>query len=99
KDFLLTLLRHYLAFTHDDAELISRHEATPRELISLASADEYVAVKELLNGYEARLVESNDRALVRYALSAPQLLAARSPYHLVVMLDEAQWLGRAVADE
>jgi len=99
KDVLLTLLRHYLAFTHDDAELIMHHEATPRELINFASADEYGAVKELLNGYEARLVEGNDRALVRYALGAPQTLAARSPYHLVVMLDEAQWLGQAVADE
>jgi len=99
KDFLLTLLRQYLAFKHDQAELITRQEMTPRDLISLATAAEYTAIKELLDGYDARVADGNHRALVRYALNAPQLLAARSPYRLAIMLDEAQWLDRVVMDE
>jgi hypothetical protein len=99
KDFLLTLLRQYLAFTHDQAELITLQEMTPRELINLATATEYNAIKELLDGFDARFAEGNHRALVRYALGAPQLLAARSPYRLAIMLDEAQCLERVVADE
>ena len=99
KDFLLTLLRQYLAFTHNQAELMTRQEMTPRELINLATAAEYTAIKELLDGYDARFAEGNHRALVRYALSTPQLLAARVPYRLAIMLDEAQWLDRIVVDE
>jgi hypothetical protein len=99
KDLLLTLLRHYLAFAHEEAELVPRQELTPRDLITLARAEEYVALKELLDGYHARLSEGQGRALLRYVLGAPQLLAARTPYRPVVMLDEAQWLGRVLADE
>jgi anti-sigma regulatory factor (Ser/Thr protein kinase) len=99
KDFLLTLLRQYLAFKRSQAELIARQELTPRELVNLATAEEYLAIKELLDGYDLRLAEGGSRALVRYALGAPQLLAARSPYRLAILLDEAQWLDRVIEDE
>ncbi len=98
-DWLLTLLRHYLAFAHDDPDLISRYELTPRELINLARAEEYAIIKEVLDGYEARVSRVQPQALVRYVLGAPQLMAARSPYRLVVMLDEAQWLDQVLPGE
>ena len=99
KDFLLTLLRQYLAFVNHDAALVPRHELTERDLLSLASGNDYAALKELLDSYEVRAQEPDKRSLVRYALGLPQRLAARSPYHITVLLDEAQWLDRIVTDE
>lgn len=92
KDFVVTLVRHYLAFAHQDAELISRTDATERDLLGLAAAVEYPLLKDVLTGHEARLADGDEAALVRYALAAPQRLAARSPYNIVVLLDEAQLL-------
>ncbi len=99
KDFLLTLLRQYLAFVNHDAELVPRHELTERDLLNLASASEYAVLKDLIEGYEARMNDEDKRPLVRYALGLPQRLAARSPYHLTIFLDEAQWLDHVVTDE
>jgi hypothetical protein len=99
KDFLLTLLRQYLAFVNHDATLVPRYELTERDLLNLASANEYAALKEIFDSYEARAQEADKRSLVRYALGLPQRLAARSSYHLTVLLDEAQWLDRIVTDE
>ena len=99
KDFLLTLLRQYLAFVNHDVALVSRHELTEHDLLNLASASEYAALKEILDSYEARAQEPDKRLLVRYALGLPQRLASRTPYHLTVLLDEAQWLDRIVTDE
>ena len=99
KDFLLTLLRQYLAFVNHDVALVPRHELTERELLNLASAQEYAALKEILDSYEARAQEPDKRSLVRYTLGLPQRLASRSPYHITVLLDEAQWLDRIVTDE
>ena len=99
KDFLLTLLRQYLAFVNHDATLVPRYELTERDLLNLAAANEYAALKEILDSYEARAQEADKRSLVRYALGLPQRLAARSSYHLTVLLDEAQWLDRIVTDE
>ncbi len=99
KDFLLTLLRQYLAFVNHDVALVSRHELTEHDLLNLASASEYAALKEILDSYEARAQEPDKRLLVRYALGLPQRLASRTPYHITVLLDEAQWLDRIVTDE
>ncbi len=99
KDFLLTLLRQYLAFVNHDVTLVPRHELTERDLLNLASAQEYAALKEILDSYELRAQEPDKRSLVRYTLGLPQRLAARSPYHITVLLDEAQWLDRIVTDE
>jgi hypothetical protein len=99
KDFLLTLLRQYLAFVNHDATLVPRYELTERDLLNLAPANEYAALKEMLDSYEARAHDADKRSLVRYALGLPQRLAARSSYHLTVLLDEAQWLDRIVTDE
>jgi anti-sigma regulatory factor (Ser/Thr protein kinase) len=99
KDFLLTLLRQYLAFVNHDADLVPRHELTERDLLNLASANEYAVLKDLIEEYEARLHDEDKRSLVRYVLGLPQRLAARSPYHITVLLDEAQWLERIITDE
>ena len=47
----------------------------------------------------SRANDDDKRSLVRYALGLPQRLAARSPYHITILLDEAQWLERVVTDE
>jgi hypothetical protein len=94
KDFLTTLLRHYLAFAHNDAELIARTDTNERDLLGLAEAVEYPLLKDTLDGYESRLADGDEAALVRYALAAPQRLAARGPYSVVTLLDEAQLLDR-----
>ncbi len=99
KDFLLTLLRQYLAFVNHDVALVPRHELTERDLLNLAPASEYAALKEIVDSYEARAQEPDKRSLVRYTLGLPQRLASRTPYHITVMLDEAQWLDRIVTDE
>lgn len=94
KDFVTALLRHYLAFTRRDADLVLRTDLTERDLLNLAEAVEFPLLKEALEGYEARVADGDEAALVRYALAAPQRVGARSPYNVVVLLDEAQWLDR-----
>jgi hypothetical protein len=94
KDFLTTLLRHYLAFARGDSDLVSRTDLTVGDLLGSATAVEYSSLKDLLDGYEARLAGRDEAALVRYALAAPQRLSARSPYRVAVLLDEAQLLDR-----
>ena len=78
KDFLLTLLRQYLAFVNQDDELVSRHELTERDLLNLAAPNEYAAIKDAIDGYDQRTSDGDNRSLVRYILGLPQRLAARS---------------------
>ncbi len=99
EDFLLTALRHFLAFVGNDAELVVRYELSIHDLLFIAHPSEQPVIKEIIDGYEARLQQDDLRSLIRYVLGIPHRLASRSPYHLVVLLDEAQWLGRVLADE
>ena len=99
EDFLLTALRHFLAFVGNDAELVVRYELSIHDLLFIAHPGEQPVIKEIIDGYESRLQQDDLRSLIRYVLGIPHRLASRSPYHLVVLLDEAQWLGRVLADE
>ncbi len=99
EDFLLTALRHFLAFVGNDAELVVRYELSIHDLLFIAHPSEQPVIKEIIDGYESRSQQDDVRSLIRYVLGIPHRLASRSPYHLVVLLDEAQWLGRVLADE
>ncbi len=99
EDFLLTALRHFLAFVGNDAELVVRYELSIHDLLFIAHPGEQPVIKEIIDGYESRRQQADLRSLIRYVLGIPHRLASRSPYHLVVLLDEAQWLGRVLADE
>ncbi len=99
EDFLLTALRHFLAFVGNDAELVVRYELSIHDLLFIAHPGEQPIIKEIIHGYESRAQQDDLRSLIRYVLGIPHRLASRSPYHLVVLLDEAQWLGRVIADE
>ncbi len=99
EDFLLTALRHFLAFVGNDAELVVRYELSIHDLLFIAHPGEQPIIKEIIEGYESRTQQDDLRSLIRYVLGIPHRLASRSPYHLVVLLDESQWLGRVMADE
>jgi hypothetical protein len=98
-DFLFTLLRQYLAFIHRQPELIGAVDLTPGSLLSLTGNDEFAVIRNLLDGYEARLASGNEYRLLRYVFTAPLCLAAHTPHRLVLMLDEAQLLNQVVANE
>lgn len=99
QDLLVSFLRQYLAFKNQNADLVQRYELTEKDLPNLASSEDFSILSEILEGFESRVAASNFSALVRYVLGIPQRLAARSNHHLVVFLDEAQWVERVLPGE
>lgn len=84
--FLQTFLTQVIAHRRDDPALVS---ATPtmRTLLELAAPQDYEWVERLIQDFERAQGESDDRALVRLCLGAPQQAAARG-VRTVVLLDD-----------
>ncbi|MFN0120835.1 MAG: ATP-binding protein, partial [Blastocatellia bacterium] len=69
-----------------------------RDLLRLASGEEYRIVRDLTLGYEARLRAGNEQGLLQYVFGILPRLAAHIPQRPVLLLDDAQWLNDTVAD-
>jgi serine/threonine-protein kinase RsbW len=84
--FLQTFLTQVIAHRRDDPALVS---ATPtlRTLLDLAAPQDYEWVERLIQDFERAQGESDERALVRLCLSAPQQAAAHG-VRAVVMFDD-----------
>jgi serine/threonine-protein kinase RsbW len=102
--FLQTFLTQVVAHRRDDPALVS---ATPtlRTLLDLAAPQDYEWVERMIQDFERAQGESDERALVRLCLGAPQQAAAHG-VRTVVMFDDIQaveglrgevMLGAAVA--
>lgn len=97
-DFLLALLRQYLAFVNRRPDLINAADLSLSDLPALAGGDEQPVIQKLLDGYELRRQAGNETGLLRYVFSVPLRLAASTPHRLMLMLDEAQLLNQVTAD-
>jgi serine/threonine-protein kinase RsbW len=84
--FLQTFLTQSVAHRRDDPALVS---ATPtlRTLLELAAPQDYEWVERLIQDFERAQGESDERALVRLCLGAPQQAAARG-VRTVVLFDD-----------
>jgi serine/threonine-protein kinase RsbW len=84
--FLQTFLTQAVAHRRDDPALVS---ATPtlRTLLELAAPQDYEWVERLIQDFERAQGESDERALVRLCLGAPQQAAARG-VRTVVLFDD-----------
>ena len=87
-EFLNSFLQQYIAHRRNDPELC--HLAlTLHDLLELAPPDDFDWIRQLVEAYERQRFSKDDKALVRFCLSAPQ----RIPEQLgrpFVMLDGAQ---------
>ncbi len=97
-DFLLALLRQYLAFVNRRPDLINAADLSLSDLPALAGGDEQSVIQKLIDGYELRRQAGSETGLLRYVFSVPLRLAASTPHRLMLMLDEAQLLNQIVAD-
>lgn len=84
--FLQTFLTQVVAHRRDDPALVSA-APTMRTLLELAAPQDYEWVERLIQDFERAQGESDERALVRLCLGAPQQAAARG-VRTVVLLDD-----------
>ena len=87
-EFLNTFLLQYVAFRRDEPTLCS-HSRTLNELVQLAPPGDLEWIELLIEAYERQRFSNDDKALVRFCLSAPLRVPARNgrPF---VMFDGVQ---------
>jgi serine/threonine-protein kinase RsbW len=87
-EFLNTFLQQYVAFSRDEPALCQA-SLTLTDLIQLALPNDYEWIQRLVDSYNQQRFGNDDKALVRFCLSVPQRVPARSgrPF---VMLDGMQ---------
>ncbi len=87
-EFLNTFLQQYVAFSRDEPAL-SLASLTLTDLVQLAPANDYEWIQRLVDAYNQQRFSNDDKALVRFCLSVPQRVPARSGQPFV-MLDGMQ---------
>ena len=87
-EFLNTFLQQYIAYRRDEPALCQA-SLTFTDLVQLAPTSDYEWIRRLVDSYNLQRFNNDDRALVRFCLSAPQRVPLRSgrPF---VMLDGMQ---------
>jgi serine/threonine-protein kinase RsbW len=87
-EFLNTFLQQYVAFSRDEPALCHA-SLTLTDLVQLALPNDYEWIQRIVDSYNQQRFSNDDKALVRFCLSAPQRVPARSgrPF---VMLDGMQ---------
>ena len=87
-EFLNSFLQQYVAYRRDEPSLCHASLTLP-DLVELATPTDREWVEQLVEGYTRQRFSNDDKALVRFCLSAPQRVPARHgrPF---VMLDGAQ---------
>ena len=87
-EFLNAFLQQFIAFRRDEPALC--HAAlTLQDLLELTPPSDLEWVEQLVEAYERQRFSNDDKALVRFCLSAPQRIPERSG-RAFVMLDGAQ---------
>ncbi len=87
-EFLNTFLRQYVAYRRDEPALCEA-SLTLNDLVQLAPAGDLEWIERLVEAYNRERFGNDDRAFVRFCLSAPQRVPPRKgrPF---VMIDAAQ---------
>jgi len=87
-EFLNAFVQQYIAYRRDEPSLC--HAAlTLHDLLELTPPADLEWVQQLVESYERQRFSNDDKALVRFCLSAPQRIPAKSG-RAFVMLDGAQ---------
>jgi serine/threonine-protein kinase RsbW len=86
--FLNTFVQQYLAFRRDEP-LLCQTTLTQNDWLELAPPSDYEWIERLIETYEQERARGDERALLRFCLSAPQRAAARGT-RIFVMLDSVQ---------
>ena len=87
-EFLNTFLQQYVAYRRDEPGLCHA-SLTLNELVDLTPTADLEWVEQLVEAYTRQRFSNDDKALVRFCLSAPQRVPARLG-RAFVMLDGAQ---------
>ncbi|HEY0385120.1 MAG TPA: hypothetical protein VGC64_03880, partial [Pyrinomonadaceae bacterium] len=88
RHFLNTFLQQYIAFRRGEPTL-SLAMLTPNDWLELAPPADYEWIEKLIEAYEQERSRGDERALIRFCLSAPQRAAVRG-VHIFLMLDSVQ---------
>ena len=87
-EFLNTFLLQYVAFRRDEPALCS-HSLTLNEIVKIAPPGDLEWIEPLIEAYERQRFSNDDRAFVRFCLSAPLRVPARNGLPFV-MFDGVQ---------
>lgn len=88
RHFLNSFLQQYIAFRRNEP-LLCHATLTHRDWLELAPPVDYDWIEKLIETYEHERERGDERALVRFCLSAPQRAATRG-VRIFVMLDSVQ---------
>ena len=87
-EFLNAFLQQYIAYRRDEPSLCQA-ALTLQDLLELTPPSDLEWVQQLVEAYERQRFSNDDKALVRFCLSAPQRIPTKSG-RAFVMLDGAQ---------
>ena len=99
RDYLTNFLAQFIAFRRNDPRLIVAADASVTDMASAAGAEDYLWVKSLTDSFSRAASQSDSGSMLRTALSAPLVAAARSQVLPFVLLDNAHLLADIVAGE
>lgn len=88
RHFLHSFLQQYLAFRRNEPSL-THATLTEHDWLELAPPSDYEWIERLIETYEQERARGDERALMRFCLSAPQRAATRGT-RLFIMLDSVQ---------
>src|SRR5262245_17514171 len=97
-EFLNTFLQQYVAFRRDEPALCQA-SLTFTDLVQLAPTNDYEWIRRLVDSYNLQRFNNDDKALVRFCLSAPQRVPQRSgrPFVMLDGMQLAEQLNGAVS--
>jgi serine/threonine-protein kinase RsbW len=97
-EFLNTFLQQYVAFRRDEPGLCHA-SLTFTDLVQLAPTNDYEWIRRLVDSYNLQRFNKDDKALVRFCLSAPQRVPHRSgrPFVMLDGMQLAEQLNGAVS--
>lgn len=92
RHFLSNFLQQYIAFRRNDPSLCHA-TLSQQDWLELAPPLDYEWIERLVEAYEQERARNDERALIRFCLSAPQRVATRDE-RVFVMLDNTQMAER-----
>ena len=91
--FLAGFLAQFIAFRRNDPRLIAAADSPLSDLSSAAPPEGYLWVKALIDSFSRAADQADSGSMLRTALSAPMIAAARSKLLPFVMLDNVHLLA------
>lgn len=99
RDYLTQFLAQFIAFRRNAPRLMVAADASVTDMASAAAAEDYLWVKSLTDSFSRSAAQSDPGSMLRTALSAPLVAAARSQVQPFVLLDNVHLLADEAAGE